>query len=113
MLLGDGGWGLLEGFPMGESWGEHWGLRKADIPQGLAEDGPVSMHPGPSGAMFMGGAAQCPRSSMQLEEEPFSCLGEDSGQLEDRDMGSCLTVTPKKCWPMRAGLCWRCRGGWG
>lgn len=98
VLLGDGGWGLLQGFPIGESCGEHWGLRKADLVQGLPEDGAVSMHPGPSGpAILEMGAAQCPMSAMRLLEELFGCLGEDSGQLEDNNIGSCLTVAPKKC----------------
>jgi len=80
---------------MGESCGEHCGLRKADMVGGLPEEGPVSIHCGPP--IFAMGLLQGPMSSMQLPAGLFSCLGEDSGQLEDMDMGSCLIVTPKKC----------------
>lgn len=48
-LLGDEGWGLPAGFPMEESFGEHCGLRKADIVDGLPEGGAVSIHCGPGG----------------------------------------------------------------
>lgn len=99
---------------MGESCGEHCGLRKADIAEGLPEDGAVSIHCSPPGQPILErGALQCPISSMQLPGELFSCLGEDRGQLEDKDMGSCLIVTPKKCWPIMAGVCWWCMDGWG
>lgn len=97
-MLGDEGWGLLEGFPLGESCGEHCGLRKADMVEGLPEEGAVSMHCGPPAPPRLETEAlQCPMSSMQLPAGLLSCLGEDRGQLEDRDMGSCLIVTPKKC----------------
>ena len=56
---------------------------------------------------------QCPMSSMQLPGGLFSCLGLDRGQLEDRDIGSCFTVTPKKCCPIMVGVCWWCMEGWG
>lgn len=88
---------------MGESCGEHCGLRKAGIVDGLPEAGAVSMHCGPLVTLETG-ALQCPISSMQLLGELLSCLGEDRGQLEDKDMGSCLIVTPKKCWPIIAGV---------
>lgn len=90
---------------MGESCGEHCGLRKADIVEGLPDDGFVSIHCGPPGAPILErGALQCPISSIQLPEELFICLGEVKGQLEDKDMGSCLIVTPKKCWPIMVGV---------
>lgn len=98
---------------MGESCGEHCGLRKADIVEGLPEDGVVSIHCAPPWPPILGREVlQCPISSMQLPGELFSCLGEDRGQLEDMDMGSCLMVTPKKCWPIMAGVCWWCMEGW-
>ena len=91
---------------MGESCGEHCGLRKADMAEGLPQEAPVSMHCGPPGGpMLAMGLLQCPMSSMQAPGGLLSCLGEDKGQLEDRDMGSCLMVTPKKCWPIMAGVC--------
>lgn len=91
---------------MGESWGERCGLRKAGIVEGLPEDGTVSIHWGTP--ILERGPLQCPKSSMQLPGELFSCLGEDRGQLEDKAMGSCLMVTPKKCWPIMSGLCGGC-----
>lgn len=95
---------------MGESCGEHCGLRKADIVEGLPEE--VSIHCGPPGPPILErGLLQCPISSMQLPAELFSCLGEDRGQLEDNDMGSCLIVTPKKFWPIIAGVSWWCMEG--
>lgn len=69
--------------------------------EGLPDKGTVSIHCGPLGPPMLE-TLQCPMSSMQLPGH-FSCLGEDKGQLEDKDMGSCLTVTPKKCWPIMAG----------
>lgn len=77
---------------MEESFGEQCGLRKADIVDGLPEGGAVSIHCGPP--ILVWEALQCTISSMQPPEELFICFGEDSGQLEDMDMGSCLMVTP-------------------
>ncbi len=79
---------------------------------GLPEDGVVSIHCGPLGPPIVErGALQCPTSSMQLPGELFSCFAEERGQLEDMDMGSCLIVTPKKCWPIMVGVCWWCMEG--
>ena len=92
---------------MGEPWGERWGLRKADMGAwvGLPVAGP---DPG------TGMAPQWLSSSRGLWEE-------ESGQLDDMDMGSCLMVTPKNCWPPMGGgggcgwwcwCCWWCMGRW-
>lgn len=46
---------------------------------------------------------QRPLSSGQLPPVHFRRMGEDSGQQEENDMGSCLTVAPKRFCPITEG----------
>lgn len=79
---------------MGESCGEQCGLRKAVMVDGLAEEGAAFIQCGPQSPPIFGSMAlHCPMSSMQFPGELLICLGEESGQLEDNDIGSCLMFT--------------------
>ena len=108
--MGEQDRGLPGALPLGGLWGERWGLGKADIGAwGLPVAGaePGSVHRGPAGT---GMALGC-EAPQWLSSSRGLC--EERGQLDDMDMGSCLMVTPKNCWPPRAGgWCWWCWCGW-